>query len=304
MYDPGAVEAEIEVGAVGDEADRLVEVASDVDSITVTTYEDLSIAQGAFSQYEIEAIALVEQRDGVIEVSIVAPSGSLERTVIVVQIRSLLEALERDERTNRQQFLTTELVSLPPAVSASPYFGFTYAILIPILVLLPVFLAGAVVVDSIVEELEHGTLEILRVTPTSLFDIVSGKAGLHAGLVPAQVGLWIVLLEVNGFIISNPIVILLFSITLGIIVVILATVVALSIQRRSRAQLTYSFSVLTILTAAAILPEHPATTIARLSIDSATVSTFGHVLGFGLIAIGLLVVTQMWIRNLDTDFLA
>ncbi len=99
---------------------------------------------------------------------------------------------------------------LPDTVSASQYFGFTYATLIPLLLFLPPFISGSVAVDTVTEELERGTMELLRVAPVSLLDIIDGKALGMVLLAPAQALMWLALLSTNGIAVSNPAAILLF----------------------------------------------------------------------------------------------
>jgi len=51
----------------------------------------------------------------------------------------------------------------------------------------------------------------------------------------------------------------------------------LAVPNRERAQLLYSLGALSAFTLAGFLPEHPATTIARLAIDSPTPTTYALV---------------------------
>ena len=105
-----------------------------------------------------------------------------------------MTALERAERTDRLESLESSPIALPGTPRESPYFGFTYTVLLPLLLFLPAFISGSIAVDSITEEIEQGTLELLRVSPLSLGEIVDGKAAAMAGLAPLQAALWLLLL--------------------------------------------------------------------------------------------------------------
>lgn len=302
MYDPGAAEDDVIVGVTGDEADRLLVAASSVDGIETRRFHDRT-ARAAFDRNEIQAIATVEHRDGLIAVEVRAPQSSLRKTLIVVQVRAALKELERSERAERTEYFDFEPIPMVPPVEASPYFGFAYTVVVPLLILLPVFISGAVVVDSLSEEIERGTLELLRVTPASLVEIVEGKGWVLAGLVPVQVLLWVVLLEFNGIAIENVVAILAFSSSLATLAVVFAAAIALSVPVRQRAQLSYSLGLLAAFSAAALLPEHPATTIALLAIDSATATTYAHV-GSGIVAaVGFAVLLRVWVREFDGESL-
>lgn len=302
IYEPGAAEDDVIVGVTGEEADELMLAAASVDGLQARRYDDSDV-RSAFDRNEIQAIATVERRGGRIAVDIEAPQSSIQKTLIVVELRAALEELERTERAERSDHLAFDPLPLPPSVDASPYFGFSYTVLVPLLMFLPVFISGAVVVDSLTEEIERGTLELLRVTPASLLEIVEGKAGVLAALVPLQVLLWIVLLELNDIAIANPAAILVFASAVAVLAVVFAAALALAVPIRQRAQLSYSLGLLAAFAVAALLPEHPATTVALLAIDSATITTYAHLGGAVVAALGFAAVLRVWVRNFDAESL-
>ena len=302
IYEPGAAEDDVIVGVTGEEADELMLAAASVDGLQARRYDDSDV-RSAFDRNEIQAIATVERRGGRIAVDIEAPQSSIQKTLIVVELRAALEELERTERAERSDHLAFDPLPLPPSVDASPYFGFSYTVLVPLLMFLPVFISGAVVVDSLTEEIERGTLELLRVTPASLLEIVEGKAGVLAALVPLQVMLWIVLLELNDIAIANPAAILVFASAVAVLAVVFAAALALAVPIRQRAQLSYSLGLLAAFAVAALLPEHPATTVALLAIDSATITTYTHLGGAVVAALGFAAVLRVWVRNFDAESL-
>jgi len=307
LYDPGSVSTgEVEMAVTGDARDELLEAAAEHESAATTEYEETETAQFAFEQRRVDALLnarYVPAEDGGerIEVTARIPEGSIRSTLIVVNVRRVLETLERQERFERAGSLENDPVPLPPEISASPYFGFTYTVLIPLLLFLPAFISGSVAVDTITEEMERGTLELLRVAPVSLLDIVDGKALGMALLAPAQSLLWILLLSVNGIRVANVSVILLFVTAVAALVVTIGVVLGVATGKRRPAQLLYSVLTLVVFGAAVVLPEHPATTVAKLAVDSPTLSTYATVWGTLAVAVLGYAVARKYVGSVDAS---
>jgi ABC-type Na+ efflux pump permease subunit len=300
LYAPGSVEGgEVTVAVVGDASDEFVDAASEVEGLTVSEYDSLDTATGAFEVDRAQAIVETRNEDGQIRVTATAPASSLRKTVVVVRLREALEVLERTERVERSANVERELVPIPPVVDASPYLGFSYTVLVPLLLFLPVFISGSVAVDSITEEVERGTLELLRVSPLSLTEIVEGKGLAAAALAPAQALLWVTLLSVNGIPVSNVPSVVVFVAALSVLVVGAGVGVALAVPDRQRAQLLYSLGILGAFASGAFLPEPPATTAARLAIDSPAPSTIPSVAGYAVAALLVVVGLRLFVERLD-----
>ncbi len=298
LYDPGSIEGgEIVVGVSGETSDELAAAAREQRTISTQRYADRTSLLSAFDSGSVQAAlhgTVVQTDDGPrIHVEAFVPDGSIRTTVVVTQVRRVLSTFESRERADRAASLDVVPIDVPDRVNASPYFGFTYTILIPLLLFLPPFISGSVAVDSVTEEVERGTLELLRVAPITLVDVVDGKALATIALAPAQVLLWIALLAANGIAVANPLALLAFVTALTTLVVTLGVTVALATRRRRRAQLLYSVLVLVLFALAASLPEHPATTVAKLAVDSATVTTLAHV----ALLLGLAVTTAVAARR-------
>jgi ABC-type Na+ efflux pump permease subunit len=243
------------------------------------------------------------REDGpVIDIEVTVSEG-LHTTLVVVQVRETLERLERSERAERAGTLSTPPVELPRRVDASPYFGFSYTILLPLLLFLPVFIAGSTAVDVVTEEIERGTLDLLRVTPASLVAIVDGKAAAMAALAPLQGTLWLLLLSANGIAIANGSALVGLAAALALAVVAVGVVLGLAVAERRRAQLIYSTGLLVLFGTAALLPEHPATTVALLAIDSATQTTWLSLAGYAVGAVALATLARAYAARLDPESL-
>ncbi|WP_281193524.1 ABC transporter permease [Halorubrum sp. F4] len=275
MYDPGALDgAEIEVAAAGDAVEGLERAAAEVPGASVTRYEDPAAARAAFDHNAADAAAIVTRDDGGgISVAVTAPDATVETTVIVVQLRDLLQAYERTERVERADSLSQSPLPLPDLTGTSPYFTFTYTVLIPVLVFLPVFISGSLVVDSITEEVDEGTLELLRVAPVTIGEIVDGKALAAVAIAPGQALLWLLLLELNGTPVANVPTILALMTALTTLVVGVAAAIAAAAPDRRAAQFLYSVAVLVVFGGATAVAGGPTNAVARLAIDSADPAT-------------------------------
>jgi ABC-2 type transport system permease protein len=265
LYDPAAVSSgEIQMGVTGEAQDELVAAARATDGTDPVRFAGGDAALDQFHEGDLDAIleaSYVDVPDGGqrIEVSATAPRGNFKTTFVVVQIRRVLTTLERTERVDRQGSLSVDPLPLPEPVDASPYFGFTYTILIPLLLFLPPFISGSVAVDVLTEEMERGTFELLRVAPVSLLDIVEGKAIGMIVLAPLQALLWLGLLGLNGIAVTNLVPLVVLVTAMATVVTILGLALGLLTGVRRQAQLLYSILALLLFGAAVALPEHPAT---------------------------------------------
>jgi ABC-2 type transport system permease protein len=309
LYDPGAVEGDgITVGISGDTQETLVETARESEGIEAERYDDFEAALAAFDDNEVDAVVTGTPQPGEeggtrIQVRAIAPAEDLRTTLIVVSLRSYLSDVEAAERDARADDLEFSPLDVPAEEQGSSFFGFTYTILLPLLLFLPPFLSGSIAVDSVTEELERGTLELLRVAPVSLVEIIDGKAGAMLLLAPLQALLWIGLLQFNGFAVSNVIALVVFVAAITGVTVAIGVGLALLTGTRRQAQLLYSVLVLALFGVAVVAPEHPAATVALLAADSPTGTTFAHVGAAAVLAVGLYALVRRWVRGLDPSTL-
>ena len=304
MYDPGALDAaEIEVAASGDAVDGLERAAADIESVGVTTYADAGAARRAFDRNAADAVVVANRVDAGegggdrIAVRVTAPDATVETTVLVVQLREVLRAYELDERRDRAAYLTESPLPLPSQSGSSPYFTFTYTVLIPVLVFLPVFISGSLVVDSITEEIDEGTLELLRVAPVTLGEIVDGKALAAVAIAPAQALLWLLLLRANGTPVANVPTILVLMTALTALVVALAVAISALAPDRRAAQFLYSLGVLGLFGGATAMAGGPANAVARLAIGSADATTAALAAAY----VGIAAVAYVGVRRIVAE---
>ena len=286
LYDPGSVEGyETTVGVTGDAADDLLRVVDEEPSMAGTAYDSQAAARTAFRNGEVDAVLLADRRAGRVFVTATVPDGSVRTTVIVVQLRDALSTFERTERDARASFLSSTPLDLPPRAGSTPYYGFSYTVLLPLLCFLPVFISGSMVVDSVTEEVDRGTLELLRVAPVSTVDIVDGKVWAAAALAPAQAGLWLALLDFNGTTVRHPLALLVVVAALALLVGTLGATIALLSPDRRAAQFLYAVGVLVAFGGSTLLPYSPVNTVARLAVDS--VGATYPLLVAGYVALGV-----------------
>jgi ABC-type Na+ efflux pump permease subunit len=287
LYDPGSVQGyDVEVAVTGDATDDLLAVTRSQPAVRGVAYPSEGRALEAFGRDRVDAVVATETRGDRVRVTAVAPDSNVRTTLVVVQLRETLREFERVERRQRSTHLQSAPLELPPQGRTSPYYGFTYTVLIPLLCFLPVFIGGSIAVDSVAEEFERGTLELLRVAPLDLVDIVDGKVWASAALVPAQAALWLLLLAFNGTRIASPVALVALVAAVGLGVVAVGAFVALFAPERRTAQLVYSLTVLAVFGATALLPQSPVNAAARLAIGSAGAGTRAAVVGYAVAGVG------------------
>ncbi len=304
LYAPGEIDGySVEVAVTGDATDELLAAVEETDGISARIYETDSAARDAFDRGAVSAILAAERRDGQVHVDAVAPTSSVRTTVIVVQLRETLRAYERAERQDRSAHLVADVLALPPEPRSSPYYGFTYTVLVPLLLFLPVFISGSIVVDAVTEEFDRGTFELLRVAPVSTRGILEGKLLAGVALAPAQAALWLVLLGANGTPIGSPGRLLVFVTALTLLVAVLGVAVSLPVGSRRAAQSLYSIGTLVLFGVATLLPGDPVNTAALLAIGSAGSVQTVTVLGYLALGIGAVIALRRVVDRVDAEAL-
>lgn len=301
LYDPGSVEGySVDVAVAGEAADDLLAVAARQDGLDPTRYGGPRAAYASFQSGRSDAVLVANRRpSGRIGVQATVPDENVRTTLVVVQLREALRAYERAEREEMAGRLNGMALELPPEQRSNPYYDFTYTVLVPLLLFLPVFISGSITVDSITEELDRGTLTLLRVAPVSFARILEGKLLAAALLAPAQVFLWIALLSVNGTRIANVPALLVLVGAFSLLMTAVGVAVSLLAPDRRVAQPVYSVCALAFIGGTATLAHGPVNTVARLAIDSAGPETTTAVAAYGLFAIGIYAATRWLIERTD-----
>lgn len=259
-------------GPASDEIDRVMALG---ESREVTVFQSRTAAMSAFRDRQVDAVLHAETgTDGRIRIDAIAPEGDFRTTLIVTQVKAALTDLETELRFDRTHRLTRVPLSVPDRTDSNPYYGFTYTILVPVLVFLPAFISGSITADSLAEEFERETFGLLRVTPLSIPEIIDGKALTMIGIAPAQAGLWLFFLELNGTNIARPLEILVLATAVTGVLVVLGAALAIWIGVRREAQLLYSLLAMVVFGASLLLPENPPNLVAKLAIGSPTATSY------------------------------
>ncbi|AGN01051.1 ABC-2 type transporter [Salinarchaeum sp. Harcht-Bsk1] len=305
MYDPSSVEGgSVGVAIVGEGDEDVADSLESVDGVEPTSFADVTEAHTRFRDGRFDALLVVtESEDGRLRIRASVPDSGVRSTLVVVRLREGLQQVERDRRASFSDRLDFEPIALPESSAGSPYVGFTYTVLVPLLCFLPVFISGSIAVDSISEELERGTFELLRAAPVSLVDILDGKLLAAGSLAPLQAALWLALLRFNGIPIEHalPVVGLVAALTAAIVG--LGIAIALLAPDRRQAQLVYSVGVLSVFVVASLLPEHPANTVAKLAIGNPTDATWTLLAGYLVAGASALVVVRGLVGRLSVEHL-
>ncbi len=292
MYDPSTIEGgQLDAGVAGPANDDLVAALAEVDGVQPVPYDDADQARADFQRGSVDTVLIATRSAaGRLEIVGLVPDQDVRSTVIVVQLRDTLSQVAAYERAVLADRLTFEPLTLPADGDSSPYFGFTYTVLVPLLLFLPVFLSGSIAVDSISEELDRGTFELLLTAPLTVGGIIDAKLAAAALLAPAQALLWIGLLWVNGITVANAGLLIGLVGALAAALVAVGLGIALLVPDRRQAQLLYSVGVLAGFVLAVLLPEHPANTVAKLAIDTAATDTYlltaGYLIGSVVVFLG------------------
>ncbi|MGV8143026.1 MAG: ABC transporter permease [Methanothermobacter sp.] len=172
--------------------------------------------------------AMANLNTGEVTGLVVVPSDSIERirNIEPIDIQLYLDeddpkrSVVRDE-VNTTTSLMAEALSnswidsfIPenttPAVVTQETTGESLAMqivtkaMIAILLFLPIFLFGNMIIDSVVGEKERKTGEILIAMPISASEIILGKIMAVVGVIAIQVTIWMIILLLTGFEILNP----------------------------------------------------------------------------------------------------
>ncbi len=165
------------------------------------------------------------------------------------------------------------------------------------------FISGSIAVDSLIEERQRGTLELLRVAPLSLADVIDAKLLATAALAPIQAIAWFLLLTINGTAVAMPAALVVLVAALVLLVVAVGIATALVAPDRRQAQLVYSVAAVGALVVSTVLPEHPANTVAKFAIGNPTATTWGLLAAYCVLAVGAFLVARRGVGRLDADSL-
>ncbi len=304
MYEPDSVDGyEADVAVTGSDTDELLAVADQQGGIDPRFYDDRAAAHHAFDEGWVDAVLDANRDDdGRLVVSVTAPDGGLETTLLVVQIRETLETIEHVERIENADSFEEPPLSVPgrrtPALRRVHLHRVAAAVVVP---------AG------VHQRFDRRRLarrgapawhpRVASRLPVSFGDVVDAKLAATAALAPIQAIAWLALLAFNGTGIANPFALLVLVSALAVLVVGVGGAVALTAPDRRQAQLLYSTGIVGALVVSTVLPEHPANTVAKFAIGSATTVTWLSLALYCLLAAVAFGAVRVVLARVDHDSL-
>jgi ABC-type Na+ efflux pump permease subunit len=210
--------------------------------------------------------ALLLAGDDPLHVTLGLPDGDLRAPVTLTKLKHALEAEERARRAEAGDRLSFEPVYVETQANGSAY-EFVYALLVPLLVLLPVVLAGALCADSLTEEIQRGTLPLLLASPATPADVVAGKMLANLAVAPALALAWLLLLGLNGLPVPPAGVAGILALTTAgaFLTCVLGCAIALLVRDRNKAQTLYATLFFLLAGASFALPLSPTNAVALLA---------------------------------------
>jgi ABC-2 type transport system permease protein len=119
--------------------------------------------------------------------------------------------------------------------------------MIAILLFLPLFLFGNMMIDSVVGEKERKTGEILMAMPLKSSEILFGKSMAVVGIIAMQVALWMLILLLTGFKIINPLIVYILVLITAIPVIGVTVVIATYSKNYKEAGIGLTFSYVAVV---------------------------------------------------------
>lgn len=271
LHSPEALDAapDSDIAYVGDLEDGFHVLLRGVGNLGVT-FLDAEGAVAGFYAGSFDAVIQEEapDPDGVRHLTIMLADGELETTLLSTQLRQLLIDYETGLRQERAGRLSQELVLLDTGVRPEVPYTFVYTTLIPLLVITPVFLSGAIAGDALSQESKTRTLLLLRSMPVSPTALVVGKLLVPVLLVPVQVMVWLGLFWLNGFPTNQPVLVLASATIMGILLTAAGTAIAATVRNESTTQAAYAVLVLALGVLSMLLPRDPLNLVSILSVGT------------------------------------
>lgn len=270
--------------------------AADNLQVTATTGAD---AVAGFEDGTYNAVVQERAADagGVRELTILLADGELETTLLSTQLRSLLIDYETELRQERAQRLSQDLVLLDTGIRPETPYTFVYTALIPLLVITPVFLSGAIAGDALSQESKTRTLLLLRSAPVSPTALVFGKLLVPVVLVPVQVAVWLGLFWLNGFPTAQPLLVLGAATVMGVLLTAAGTAIAATVRNESTTQAAYAVLVLGLGVLSMLLPRDPLNLVSLFAVGTVEAAGLATVGTLGVLAAAALVLAVVFTRR-------
>jgi ABC-type Na+ efflux pump permease subunit len=235
-----------------------------------------------------------------VQITFYTLQNDLQATVVGVKLKDVFLGYEGDLRAARASRITAQPIEVkfPPAARTEGFYEFVFGLLIPLLVFMPAIISASLIIDLITEEYQQETLETLVSTPITFPEMVWGKVLACELLVPAQAGVWLILLALNGIRIQNPVPILFLVSVASLILILLSALTALHYRERTAAQFIYSTALVVVILFVVSVPDNPLNLIVRAAVGNTGPEIYGAILLVSAVAAALGYVTHLYARRI------
>ncbi|HMK53575.1 MAG TPA: ABC transporter permease [Methanobacteriaceae archaeon] len=206
---------------------------------------------GGFFAVPSNSVALIQNNDRV-------------ATILYLDYRDPKRSVIRQEVNNTNQILSSTLTSAyldslksqnntnQPGITEktsgeSLPLQIVRKVMLAVLLFLPLFLFGNLVIDSIVGEKERKTGEILMAMPLSSTDIILGKSVAVVLTMALQVAMWMIILLGAGFQLKNAAIVYMTVVLTALPIVGLTTIIAAYAKNYKEAGIGLSFAYIFIV---------------------------------------------------------
>jgi ABC-2 type transport system permease protein len=177
-----------------------------------------------------ESVTLVQNGDQV-ETVLYLDYRDPKRSVVREEVNSTTKTLSSALTTSYLEFSRPSNATTQPGVTEtttgeSVPLQIIRKVMLSVLIFLPLFLFGNLIIDSVVGEKERKTGEILMAMPLTSADIIIGKSLAVIMIMALQVGMWIIILLGAGFQLKNAGIVYLIVVLTAIPLVGLTTIIA------------------------------------------------------------------------------
>lgn len=274
LFNPEIMNTAIGFGFYGEHehADELITLFEEDDEniIFVKRYETKQDALADFEANRIDAIIgfSASERPVLVEVSL--PKGDIKTSMATTIVRDKLQVFEdylRQKEIEDDRLIELTLLNVRNKASSASasLFEALYNIVIPFLILLPGILLGGLIIDVLFEDLETKTINLLMIITTFrkyLYELLLTVLLLTV----VQVIFWEFILLAKGIIISHLALITSLTLFINLIMFMVAILLTLLFQEKTRAQITYSFVIILLFVSAPLSMYNPIRMITKLSV--------------------------------------
>ncbi len=230
-------------------------------------------AMEAFESGEVDAVVIIGRADRVY-VRLVLPSNDFRAVPALVAAKKELLDYQNELRKaagiptlDVSFYYDTSEIDVPKG--SSTIFKFVYLVLIPLLCVTTAIVAAGMVIDSVCEEFERGTVEVLAASPVSCRKVAAAKLLSPILLASLLTVLWLALLAVNRIYIYQFHLVFAASLSISVLFASLAFAIAAKLKDRERSQFVFSIIAAGLLPLLLSKPYSPAVIAGRLAAGSA-----------------------------------